>query len=415
MHQLFFSTFLSFLTFCSFLLFGRVELGVDRLFEPQYRSLVEGKRVGLITNRTGMTGDMQATASLFEKKHEAGFLTLAAIFSPEHGLFGADPKAGVSKTDKGILVYSLYEGGVPKRISKEMAKGIDVLVYDIQDIGCRSYTYVSALFYAMEDAARLSIPVIVLDRPNPLGGLLVDGPMLKEFRSYVGYANVPYCHGMTVGELARFFRGEYDASCQLTVVPMRGWNRAMHFEDTKLCWVPTSPNIPEASSAFFYPTTGLLGELSVVFIGVGSPLPFRVIAAPWINGKELTAMLQRPGPEGIYFQEIHIVPTAGQYRDKPCEGALLIIKNPAKFNPIKTFYWVLSTLKELYPKKVTDALSSIAQDALFYKACGSRKIADILLQDDLAFPQLVRVDEKERQEFLQVRKKYLIPSYEAKK
>jgi uncharacterized protein YbbC (DUF1343 family) len=356
---------------------------------------------------------MESTFSVFEKKHGAGVLTLGAIFSPEHGLFGVDPKAEVSKTDKGIIVYSLYDAGVPRRISKEMAKGIDVLVYDIQDIGSRSYTYVSALYYVMEDAAKLSIPVVVLDRPNPLGGLLVDGPMLqKEYRSYVGYANVPYCHGMTVGELARFFRGEYGVSCQLTVVPMQGWNRSMRFDDTKLSWVPTSPNIPEPSSALFYPATGLLGELAVVFIGVGSPLPFRVIAAPWISGKELTAALQRPGPEGVCFQEIHIVPTMGQYRDKPCEGTLLIIKNPERFNPIKVFYWVVSTLKELYPTKLREAIAAIPQEALFYKACGSKKIAEILLKEDLSFPQLVCLDEKERQEFLAVRKKYLIPSYE---
>lgn len=412
MHQLFFSLFLPLLCFFSLPLFGRIDLGVDRLFEPQFKTLVEGKRVGLITNRTGMTGEMESTFSLFERKQDAGLLTFVAVFCPEHGLFGIESKGGVAKTEKGILVYSLHDGNVPKRISKEMVKDIDVLVYDIQDIGTRSYTYVSALFYAMEDAAKLSLPIVVLDRPNPLGGMLVDGPMLQnELRSYIGYANVPYCHGMTVGELARFFRGEYGVSCQLTIVPMRGWTRSMHFADTKLAWVPTSPNIPEATSAFFYPATGLLGEFPFVCIGVGTTLPFRVIAAPWIRGKELTARLQRPGPEGVYFQEIHLVPTMGQYRDKPSEGALLIIKDPAKFNPIKVFYWIACSLKELYPTKFKEALSSLPQDSLFYKACGSRKIAELLLQDDVSFHQLVSIDEKERQEFSRVRKKYLIPSY----
>ena len=393
-------------------LFGKVELGVDRLFSPQYLPFVEGKRVGLVTNRTGVTSSLESTFSLFEKKSAEGVFTFVALFSPEHGLYGADTKETCVRTDKGILVYSLHDGRVPKRISKEMAKDVDVLVFDIQDIGCRSYTFISALFYVMEDAAKLHIPLVVLDRPNPLGGLLVDGPMLaKEYRSYVGYVNVPYCHGMTVGELAQLFCEEYNIGCQLTVVPMRGWTRKMRFEDTKLSWVPTSPNIPEATGAFFYPTTGLIGELGVVSTGVWTPLPFRLIVAPWIKGKEFVSLLQRPGPEGVYFQEIHLTPSFGKFKDKPCEGAVIIIKDSAKFNPIKVFYWILSTLKDAYPSRMKEAFSAIQENSLFYKACGSKRLAEVFMQNEHPYAALVHVDEQERQGFLPLRKKYLISSY----
>ena len=338
-------------------------------------------------------------------------LTLAAVFTPEHGLFGADPKQKCFITEKGIPIYNLYYGQ-SKRIPKEVLEKLDVLVYDIQDIGCRSYTYVSTLFYAMEEAAKCAVPIVVLDRPNPLGGMLVDGPMLSEgFRSDVGYANVPYCHGMTAGELALFFRGEYKIACQLTVIPLRGWARDMHFEDTKLSWVPTSPNIPEATTAFFYPTTGLIGELNFVCIGVGTPLPFRVIVAPWINGGELVARLQRPGPEGVCFQEIHFTPTAGQFRDKECQGALIIIKDPSKFNPMKVGFSVFDVLRQLYPQRMKDALAALPANSIFYKVCGSKRMAEVLLREKAPFSSLVTLDEQERQVFLGVRKKYLIPSY----
>ncbi len=201
-----------------------VKLGVDRFFEARYSVFLKKKRIGLVTNHTGVNGNLVPTAELL-KKHG----NLVALFSPEHGIMGsAKASASIddSKNSDGLRIFSLH--GKTRRPTAEMLKGIDVLVYDIQEIGCRSYTYISTLFYVMEEAAKHKITVIVLDRPNPMGGEIVDGPMLKnKWRSFLGYINVPYCHGMTVGELAQYFNAEYKVGCKLCVVPMSGWKRRL--------------------------------------------------------------------------------------------------------------------------------------------------------------------------------------------
>ena len=221
------------------------------------------------------TATSNERSTSLKRQHEAGKLSLVCVFAPEHGLTGEEFAGGHVqnlKTERGVPVYSLH--GDTRRPTKEMLKGLDVIVYDIQDIGCRSYTFASTLFFVMEEAAKKGIDLVVLDRPNPMGGKISDGPMLDEkYRSFVGYVNVPYCHGMTIGELSRFFNDEYKVGCSLTVVPMRGWKRGMRFEETGLAWIPTSPNIPEPSSPFFYPATGILGELPLVTIGIGGPMP----------------------------------------------------------------------------------------------------------------------------------------------
>lgn len=395
-------------------LFGRIDVGIDRLFHPPYVTLVEGKKVGLITNQTGINGCLERTLDLFEKQHEAGKLTLQCIFAPEHGLTGEEYAGDTvqnQKTDKGIPIFSLH--GATRRPTKAMLKGLDVIVYDIQDIGCRSYTFASTLFYAMEEAAKNGIEVVVLDRPNPLGGRLVDGPMLDEhFRSFVGYVNVSYCHGMTIGELARFFNEEYKIGCSLTVVPMKGWKRGMRFEQTGLSWIPTSPNIPEASTPFFYSATGILGELQVVSNGVWYSLPFKVVAAPWIDRKKFVQRLNQGCPEGVHFQETIIKPFAGKNSAKRCEGALIIITNWTLFNPVRVQYWVLDALKQMYPKQVRQALLGLGgQLDLFNKICGSRAVYEILLKEAKPYAKLCALQSEERRAFLKLRQKYLNPLY----
>ena len=200
---------------------------------------------------------------------------LKALFSPEHGLTGLAYSWEKVKDHKedGIPVYSLH--GETRRPTAAMLKDLDVLIYDIQDIGVRPYTYISTLFYSMEEAAKRHMQFVVLDRPNPINGHMIDGPMLEEqWRSYIGYINIPYCHGMTIGELAEYFNAEYKIGCNLKVVAMEGWSRDMTFKDTGLHWVPTSPHIPEAETPLFFATTGLIGELNIVNIGIGYTLPF---------------------------------------------------------------------------------------------------------------------------------------------
>jgi uncharacterized protein YbbC (DUF1343 family) len=398
----------------SCLLFGRVELGIDRLFQPGSMSIVEGKKVGLITNQTGVNGHLERTLDLFEKQHEEGKLTLLCVFAPEHGLTGeeyAGDNVANQKTEKGIPIYSLY--GATRRPTKEMLKGLDVIVYDIQDIGCRSYTYASTLFYVMEEASKKGIEVVVLDRPNPLGGKIADGPMLDErCRSFVGYINVPYCHGMTIGELARFFNEEYKVGCTLTVVPMKGWARGMRFEMTGLAWIPTSPNIPEPSTPFFYPATGILGELQLVATGVGYSLPFKVVVATWIDRKKLAKKLNQGCPEGVHFQETRIKPFSGKNASKTCEGVLIIVTDWSRFNPIRVQYWLFDVLKQMYPKQFREALLGLGKQLeFFHLVCGTRAVYEILLKEEKLYEKLIALQAEERYAFLKLRQKYLNPLY----
>ena len=395
-------------------LFSRVEVGIDRLAQPAFFSLVEGKRVGLITNQTGVNSRFETTLSLFERWSASHKLKLICAFAPEHGLngdCGAGESVANSKTEAGLQVYSLH--GATRRPTKEMLSGLDVLVYDIQDLGCRSYTYLSTLCYAMEEAAKAHICVIVLDRPNPLGGRVVDGPMLEEdFRSFVGYINVPYCHGMTIGELARFFNEEYSVGCDLTVVPMKGWQRGMRFDQTGLPWIPTSPNIPEPLSPFFYPATGLLGELQITSNGVGYTLPFKIVAAPWIDQKAFARRLNSGGPEGVHFQETHIRPFAGKNMNKPCNGVLIVVTDWNRFNPIRVQYWIFDVLKQLYPEELRSGLLGLKDSThLFHRVCGTKAVQEILLKEEHPYQKLVALHAEERFAFLKTRQKYLEPLY----
>ena len=406
--------FLCWLVWSACSLFGTVEVGIDRLFLPEYISLVEGKKIGLVTNQTGVNSALEPTLKLFEKQQEEGKLTLKCVFAPEHGLTGEDyagEAVANQKTEKGVPIYSLH--GATRRPTAEMLKGLDVIVYDIQDIGCRSYTFASTLFYVMEEAAKHDINVVVLDRPNPLGGKISDGPMLEDkFRSFVGYVNVPYCHGMTIGELARFFNEEYKVGCTLSVVPMLGWTRGMRFEQTGLPWIPTSPNIPEPSTPFFYPVTGLLGELRLVSIGVGFTLPFKIVVAPWIDRKLFAKRLNRGCPVGVHFQETRVKPFSGKNTGRICDGVLIVVTDWNRFNPIRVQYWIFDALKQMYPERFRQALSEMGDQLnLFTLACGTKAIYDILLTEQCPYQKLIALHTQERGAFLKLRQKYLNPRY----
>ncbi len=400
----------------SFPLLGEpVRVGIEQLWSEEHVHLLQGKRVGLITNHTALTRHREWTVDLIKTKAKAHKYVLAALFAPEHGLRGSQHAGEHVEDEKdgdGIPIYSLH--GKTRRPTKEMLNGIDILIYDIQDLGARSYTYVTTLFYAMEEAAAKGIPVIVLDRPNPINGLIVDGPMLEEkWRSFVGYINVPYCHGMTVGELARFFNGEYQVGCKLHVVPMKGWNRHMSFDDTGLLWVPTSPHVPEASTAFYYPTTGLLGELELVNIGVGYTLPFKLVGAPWLEAERFAKALNDQKFPGVAFLPFHYRPFYGKFAHKDCEGVLIRVTNPEIYKPVSTQYLIIGMLKGLYPKEFKLALEGAKQRREFFcKVNGTEEVFRIMQEVPHIVWPLRTLHAKERDAFLTIRKRYLLPEYE---
>lgn len=277
-------------------------LGVDFLASRNF-DLLRGKRVGLITNQTSMTGHGERTRSLFQRAL-GGQLT--ALYAPEHGIDGTVGAGRHVSTRRdpvtGLTVYSLY--GPTRKPTPAMLQPIDVLVFDLQDIGCRSYTYISTMVVAMEAAAENGKEFVVLDRPNPLGGWRVEGPPLESrWKSFVGQIPVPYVHGMTAGELAMMTAGERWISRipRLTVVKMRGWHRGMIWQDTGLRWHRTSPNIPHASSPAYYVATGILGGASAIDIGIGTSNPFGYAGARGVNPSALLAYCRRLNTPGVAF------------------------------------------------------------------------------------------------------------------
>lgn len=388
-------------------LFAQVEVGLDRIFTDEAK-LIKNKTIGLVTNNTAIDKNGNTAVELFLNNQDKYKYTLKAFFAPEHGLFGEEyaGKAVATSVVGGVPVHSLF--GANRRPSSGDLFGIDLLVFDIQDIGSRPYTFQTTLYYVMEEASKLSIPVVVLDRPNPLGGQRVEGPMLDDgIRSFIGYVNIPYVHGMTSGELATFFNEEYKVGCNLTVAKMRGWKRSMCFDDTGRMWVPTSPNIPEATTPFFFPMTGLIGELGIkdISIGIGYTLPFKVVAAPWIDPLAFRdALLARKLP-GVSFVPIHFLPFT---KKEEVHGVLIIINNYQEVRPMATGFAILATLKALYP---AETATLAGNTDLFVKACGSKQILQMLQKSECTFRELYEFHKDERKKFMATRAKYLFPEY----
>ena len=403
---------LSYLILIPCILCGAVTVGVDVFFEDGHDLVLKDKSVGLVTNHTGMNRDHLLTSDLFKNKS----FKLKALFSPEHGLKGlayAAEKVAHTKDMGGVPVYSLH--GETRRPTEEMLKGLDTIVYDIQDIGVRAYTYATTLFYIMEEASKRNIEVVVLDRPNPMGGLVVDGPMLEDaFRSYIGYVNVAYCHGMTIGELARFFNEEYHLKCKLKVVPMKGWKRSMIFAETGLKWMPPSPHVPEPDTPFFSASTGILGEIELVNIGIGYTLPFKVVGAAWIDADVFAEALNKQKLPGVNFTPFHYRPFYGSYKGIDCHGVLIVITEPLKYKPLSVQFALLGILKSLYPREFEKKISTIsaAKKRLFCLASGSDKILSMLEKEKYVTWKLLEFDKDKREDFLKKRQKYLRVEYE---
>lgn len=387
----------------------RVSLGIDTFFQEELFLNLSGKNIALVINHTSVDNSRNTSLSRFIK-HTPKY-HLVALFSPEHGLNG-QRYAGeaIDNTHcQGLPVYSLH--GKTRRPTPEMLKGIDVIIYDIQCTGARAYTYPTMLFYIMEEAAKSGIQVIVLDRPNPINGITVDGPMLEEkWRSYIGYINVPYCHGMTIGELALFFNQEYKINCNLKVIPMKGWHRSMTYRDTGLSWIPPSPNIPEADTPMYSLMTGILGELKIANIGIGFTLPFKIVGAPWVKATDFAEKLNSQKLPGVHFQPFYFCPFYGSYKGINCEGVLIQITNLKSYRPLAIQYLILGMLKSMYPTEFLEKLSeSKSAKDLFCKANGTEAIYNILVEEKYPAWKLIEFQKEERDKFLEKRKKYLLP------
>lgn len=388
-----------------------VRVGADLLFESPHKELLRGKRIGLIANQTAIDSKLVPTLDLLREHRKTLNYTIVSLFAPEHGLKGE--KRGLEKvenstTSDNIPVYSLY--GATVKPTPEMLKGLDILLFDIQDIGSRSYTFTATLFYAMEAAAQEGVTVMVLDRPNPISGLLVDGPVLQDrYRSIVGYLNVPYCHGMTVGELAQYFNAEYKVGCKLHVVPMKGWRRDMFFDDTGLAWIPTSPQVPEASTALFYPTTGIIGELGILSLGGACNLPFKIVGAPWIHAETFAAKLNEQKFPGVTFLPFYFRPFTGKYVKNTCNGVLIIVTDRKVFKPVQTQYLILGMLKTLYPEQIQPFFDEKPwRLELFHKINGTEEVFRLLKEERYITWKLKGLHESERRAFLERRKPYLL-------
>lgn len=352
-----------------------VQTGIEVLRTEKF-SVLEGKRIGLITNPTGVDRWFQSTIDIL---HNAPNVQLVALFGPEHGVRGdvyaGDKVENRSDARTGLPVYSLY--GATRKPTQEMLRGIDALVYDIQDNGCRSFTYISTMGLAMEAAAEAGIEFIVLDRPNPLGGIKTEGNLVEEpFKSFVSQFPIPYLYGLTCGELATMINREkmISQSCKLTVVKMKGWKRSMNWEATGLPWVVASPHIPHKHSSYYYPATGILGELGYLSIGVGYTLPFELVGAPWIDADSLTVALNSLGLEGIRFRPIHFKPFYGTFKGEQCEGVQLHITDYKVVRLTEIQFYIMQELAKLYPDRMVFDCANPSRYEMFDKVCGSNQI-----------------------------------------
>jgi uncharacterized protein YbbC (DUF1343 family) len=387
-----------------------VKPGIDVLREHGF-DLLKGKRIGLITNPTGITSDFQSTIDILFNAPE---VKLVALYSPEHGIRG-DLDAGkeingYNDARTGLPVYSLF--GKTRRPTKDMLQNIDVLVYDIQDIGVRSYTFISTMGLAMEAAAENKIKFVVLDRPDPLTGLRVDGSMLDlKFRSFIGAYQVPYVYGMTAGELAQMINGEQwlngSGTCDLTIVPMKGWKRSMWWDDTGLTWVPTSPHIPHSFTTLFSVLTGLLGELGTANQGVGYTLPFELVGAPWVDGFALARYLNNLNMPGVQFRQISYIPFYKDTTGIRYKGVQIHITDRNKLNIEQVQISILEALVRLFPEY--DIFERAKPDRInsFDKAVGTDDIRRAL-QNKIPVEEILRSMDQQRAQFMIKREKYLI-------
>ena len=388
----------------------QVITGIEVLKESNFK-ILEGKRVGLITNPTGVDSKLK---SMIDILYEATNVHLVALFGPELGVRGDYAAGDIVETytdpQTNLPVFSLY--GRTRKPTAEMLKGVDVLVYDIQDIGCRSYTYISTMGLAMEAAAENNIEFVVLDRPNPLGGLKVEGNLVEDgYLSFVSQFKIPYVYGLTCGELAKLLNEEKmlrdEKQCKLTVIPMRNWKREMLFKDTGLEWVLTSPHVPHEYSPQYYVSTGIMGELGIVSEGVGYTLPFQVFAADWINANVLAEKMNSLNLEGVIFRPITIKPYYGGDVNKELHGIQIHILNSNLVNLMSLQFLFMQTNNELYPEYNPFKMADRSALNMFDKVMGTSNIREQFVKR-MKYDDIKDYLEKDIEKFKEISKKYYI-------
>jgi len=340
----------------------RVLTGIDVLERDNFKQLA-GLRIGLVTNHTGRNREGRQTIDVLSK---APGVKLVALFAPEHGIRGvADDNISDSRDEvTGLPIYSLYGKSESRRPKPEQLKDLDALVYDIQDIGVRFWTYSSTLGYLLEESAKAKIPVFVLDRPNPIGGLDVDGPIADSDKlSFTAYHTIPTRHGLTIGELAQLFNKQRNIGADVRVIKMEGWRRSMWFDETNLMWINPSPNMRSLTEATLYPGVGLL-EVTNVSVGRGTDTPFEIVGAPWIQGDKLAEYLNQRGVPGVRFVPLRFKPNASVFKDQECGGVNIIVTDRSAFRPLLAGIEMALALRKLYPNdwKVDSYLRLLVND-----------------------------------------------------
>lgn len=354
-----------------------VQTGIEVLRADGFK-LLEGKRVGLTTNPTGVDSNLKSTIDIL---WEAENVNLVALYGPEHGVRGNVHAGDVvdNEVDKktGLKMYSLY--GKTKKPNQEMMDEIDVMVYDIQDNGCRSYTYISTMGMLMEACIEHGKELIVLDRPNPLGGEKIEGCLVEDgYISFVSQFKIPYLYGQTPGELALYLNAtDYENKCKLTVVEMKGWERDMTWDETGLEWVVASPHVPHGQSAIFYPVTGIFGEFGYISIGVGYTLPFEVMGAPWISADTLAEAMNALKLPGLEFRPIYYKPYYSTFQGELCQGVQIHILDYKKARLSEVQFLIVQELMRLWPEKDWFQLCNQKRFGMFDKVCGTNKIREM--------------------------------------
>jgi uncharacterized protein YbbC (DUF1343 family) len=353
--------------------------GLDVLEQQNFAPLA-GKRVGVITNPTGVNRNL---VSIIDLIHAAPDVELVALYGPEHGVRG-DINAG-DKVDNdidpktGVTVFSVY--GNTRKPTPEMLENVDVLIYDIQDVGSRSYTFISTMGLAMEAAAEKGIKFMVLDRPNPLGGKIEGNITEDGYISFVSQFKIPYVYGMTSGELAKMLNEEGmlegGVKVDLEVVPMQNWTRDMTFPETGLHWVPTSPHIPHTHTAIYYTATGIMGELMILSEGVGYTMPFEIMGAPWINGQEMADRMNNLGLEGVIFRPITWRPYYGRQQGEVLQGVQLHFTDVSKVNIMSLQFLFMQEHHAMHPDKNPFEMTTAARIRMFDRVAGSSKVREM--------------------------------------
>jgi len=373
--------------------------GIEVLLSEQL-NLIRGKRVGLITNHSGVNRKLQHDIDLLSS---APGVKLAALFSPEHGIRGAaqagEKVRSAIDAKTGVPIHSLY--GETRRPTPEMLRDVDVLVYDIQDIGSRFYTYISTLGECMQAAAERKIPLIVLDRPNPLSGDTLEGPLLDPtFRSFVGEYAIPIRYGLTPGELAGWIRSNLKLDLELSVVKMKYWTRAESYEETNLIWVPPSPNIPTMASAMVYPGMCLI-EGTNLSEGRGTTTPFEIVGAPWVDGIKLAERLNALALPGALFRPVAFTPTLSKFSGEACQGVQLHVADRKLFRPLATALVIIEDIRRNYPEQFQ------FKSAHFDRLAGTDAVRKAMEQNE-PVPEIVAAWQKDLKEFDTARRRFLL-------